>query len=255
MTKAFVRHGPDALYVHIMKAAFDPVYGRAMSIAMEEDVKPATRFPLAEESRQHERSENLNSPAIIYNIAEHPRFKVHNQSPGDKKQEDNNPYQPYKSAYGERYGAGNALVIYGSRAKKQDAKSPYSAERKPQQPEAKKDYKIKFSAANSNKKARSLHERTREFIAKTYDAISKAISYLTVKGYGEKPSDVYGMPAEYGNVDISLYSGNVVGISQYSAQRKGLSDIVNARLPTNIVNVKTPARQTADVSLEERLAA
>ena len=55
LAKEFVRHGPDALYAHIMRAAFDPVYGRAMSIAQPEFEKPQTRFPLAEEKRQHER--------------------------------------------------------------------------------------------------------------------------------------------------------------------------------------------------------
>lgn len=101
----------------------------------------------------------------------------------------------------------------------------------------KKDYKIEFSAANDNEKAKSLYERANEFIAKTYDAVSKAISYLTAKGYDEKPSPVYSMPVEH---------SNVVDISQYSAQRKGLNDIIKARLPI---------RQNADISLEERLAA
>lgn len=234
MAKELVRHGPNALYVHIMRAAFDPVYGRAMSIAREEEVKPATRFPLIENTRQHERSENNNSPAIVYNIDEHPRFKPQNKQPGEKDKD--KPYQPYKSAYGEKYGAGNVLVVYGQRTKKEEAKNSYS-ERKQQQPEAKKDYKIEFSAANDNKKRKSLYERTTEFIAKTYDAVSKAISYLTAKGYDEKPSQIYSMPAEY---------SNVVDISQYSAQRKGLDNIVNTRLPT---------RQNTDISLEERLAA
>ena len=45
LAREFVRHGPDALYAHIMRAAFDPVYGREMSIAQQEFEKPQTRFP------------------------------------------------------------------------------------------------------------------------------------------------------------------------------------------------------------------
>ena len=52
------RHGPSNYFAHIMRAAFDPVYGRENSLALPEQVKPATRFPLAEEQRPHDSSEN-----------------------------------------------------------------------------------------------------------------------------------------------------------------------------------------------------
>src|SRR3989344_1669374 len=175
MAKAFVRHGPDALYAHIMKAAFDPVYGREMSIAREEEVKPAVRFPLAEEKRQHERSENLNSPAAVYSISEHPRFKPQNKQPGEKSKDDK-PYQPYKQTYGKGYGASNVVVIYGQKAKSQKEKSIYSAGRNSPKAQRKTDYKVEF-AANDNEKTKFLYERTTEFIAKTYDAVSKAVNY------------------------------------------------------------------------------
>ena len=52
------RHGPGNYFAHIMRAAFDPVYNRENTLAQPEQVKPATRFPLAEEQRPHDSSEN-----------------------------------------------------------------------------------------------------------------------------------------------------------------------------------------------------
>lgn len=66
MAALLTRHGPNALYAHIMAAALDPVYGREFSLAQPEDVKPAVVIPLAEFSRQHERSElNYASDFVI----------------------------------------------------------------------------------------------------------------------------------------------------------------------------------------------
>ena len=69
MAATLARHGPNAYYGHIMMAAFDPRYGRERSLAQKEE-RPATRFPLAEERRQHERSELYNAPESIVQIIE-----------------------------------------------------------------------------------------------------------------------------------------------------------------------------------------
>lgn len=64
------RHGPVQLHAHIMLASFDPVYGREFSLVQQEE-RPATRFPLAEEQRQHQGSEN-NAFAFLSDNYIHP---------------------------------------------------------------------------------------------------------------------------------------------------------------------------------------
>src|SRR3989338_9554447 len=137
MANAFVRHGPDALFAYVMKKAFNP---RELSIAKPDD-EVYTRFPLPE--RPHERSENLNSPATVYSISEHPKFKPQNKQSGEKDKGDN-PYT-YKN-YGKGYGASNVVVIYGQKTEKQKEKSIYSAGRNSQKAQGKNDYKIEFAA-------------------------------------------------------------------------------------------------------------
>ena len=180
MANAFVRHGPDALFAYVMKKAFNP---RELSIAKPDD-EVYTRFPLPE--RPHERSENLNSPATVYSISEHPKFKPQNKQSGEKDKGDN-PYT-YKN-YGKGYGASNVVVIYGQKTEKQKEKSIYSAGRNSQKAQGKKDYKVDF-AANDNEKQESLYQTSVRVLSEIYTAaVKKAGKYLVLGGYGKKLSD------------------------------------------------------------------
>jgi hypothetical protein len=56
-SNAVARLGPNNIYQHVMTAAANPTYGRDFSLAHQYE-RPQTRFPLAEEQRPNERSEN-----------------------------------------------------------------------------------------------------------------------------------------------------------------------------------------------------
>ena len=92
--KIQARHGPLALYSHIMRAAFDPVYGREMTIAHEYE-RPATRFPLIENQRPNERSEK-NAIALSggYNLKDVNPLEHTVTIPGTNKRQER-PYQLY----------------------------------------------------------------------------------------------------------------------------------------------------------------
>ncbi|MDP6600497.1 MAG: hypothetical protein QF798_03620 [Candidatus Woesearchaeota archaeon] len=97
MYTLLARLGPEAIYSHIMKAAFDPVYGREFSLAQQHE-KPVTNHPLAED-RPNERSENVNLISLI----------------GGYHKKTENGSNPLK----------NTVVVYDSK-KKGDSYSTYS---------------------------------------------------------------------------------------------------------------------------------
>ena len=105
---AVMRHGQN-IYRHVMTAAFDPVYGREFSLAHQYE-RPATRFPLAETTRPHERSENINLVALLGGSYINPNrvnpfgnttVIYDARSQGKKGQE--GPYQPYAENYRGNY--------------------------------------------------------------------------------------------------------------------------------------------------------
>src|SRR3989338_8115425 len=167
------RQGSDRLYSVLMAMAFNPAKGREMQLAHIYD-KPDTRFPLAEFSREHERSENNNSPAKVYKISKHPRFKAHNQNPGEKSKGDK-PYDPYEPGYGGKYIGDNIAALYDQKSKKEDAKSLYSV-KTPEQKSKRvltEYFRGGYNAehANDNEKTEGLYQRSVRMLSQIYNAV------------------------------------------------------------------------------------
>lgn len=217
LAKTFVRHGPDAYYMHIMKAAFDPVYGRNNSIADHGFERPQTRFPLIESEREHERSENNNSPQKVYRISFHQEFNADSgkNKSDDKKSKDKN-YQPYNSAYKANYKSDDNIITYGQKDTKKDKKSPYASKMLSEAVKEKildyfkKDYKAEFPDDGKE----SLYMKSLRVLSGIYKA-SKGNKYAKANGYSHAeaanysesdsaytilPGAVYGTPVIYAGI-------------------------------------------------------
>lgn len=99
MAIALNRHGPNKLYMHIMAAAFDPVYGREFSLAQSEE-KPATRFPLAEFYRPNERSEKVHFYVVDQQVPNINPTQTQVNVPNRKNKQ--SKYKPKYGNYGTR---------------------------------------------------------------------------------------------------------------------------------------------------------
>jgi hypothetical protein len=140
--KAIMRHGLG-IYVSIMERAFNPAKNRESSLALPETYKPATRFPLAEDQRPSERSENnaiafsggynLNGISPLENTV-----AIYDAGSQEKKKD--RPYQPYSKQY-----------------KKEEGNNP-----------AKKGEGIKYKISSMVK---ALEDRAKKYMSKFYVAL------------------------------------------------------------------------------------
>jgi len=189
---AKIRIDPLAYYVHIMAASFDPVYGRENSLAAPRINAEPSRFPLAEEQREHDRSENNNSPAKVYNIADHPAFKPANED-SDKEKKQN--YESYNTSYKKKKYDTKAY----NPTKKKDDKSIYKISTivKALEDKAKKYFSKKYIPKHDDDNAKPI-----------YEGIAEKVSYLTQKAVE------YLKRTEYGSKQVADY-GNIIDFSNY----------------------------------------
>lgn len=157
--KIQARHGPDALYAHIMRAAFDPAYGREMSIVQQEE-RPATRFPLAETTRPNERSENINLVDLLGGS-----FINHNKI---------NPFQNTTTIYdtGERMGKGKEEGPYQSYGG--NYRGNYRKNDEDNNATNKNPLRVKINPLYKVASvARAVEQRGKEYSRRFYDAFAK----------------------------------------------------------------------------------
>lgn len=216
--KILVRLGPKSLSAHIMRAASDPNYGREMSIAQQEFEKPQTRFPLIEATREHERSENNNSPQKVYNISFSQVFNGNEKGKdGKDKKNKGKDYEPYKQGYQDSYKSDKKpIVVYGQKTAKDDKKSPYSAKLLSESLKEKileyfkKEYKAEFPEGNS------LYMKSLRILSGIYNASKN--KYAKANGYN--PDAEAGNYSESDNA-YPVLPGAAYGITvQYASPPK-----------------------------------
>ena len=232
MFAAIIRHGQN-IYRHIMTAGFDPVYGREMSIAQQEE-RPATRFPLAETTRPHERSENN---AIAFSGGHHINI---------------NEANPFK----------NSVMIYDGReqGRKENTYKPYSEDYHGNYRKKKEDnptnknplktgplYKIESIA-------KAVEQKGREYSRKVYDAFAKRkkigegqISYETGLGISAKVA--------YLGQKLKGYAGKVTGYNPQSKPQEQASTYEgqDTQIPTYILPTSYVGIDTRPTSIDENL--
>jgi hypothetical protein len=179
--KAQVRLGPDALYAHIMKAAFDPVYGREFSLAREEEVKPATRFPLIESDRPHERSELQHAPQKAYQLFKKDKKQPETTPiPGPKRKQDN-PYHSYSEGYGKgKYKTNSYIPSKGKESGDYKVVSLVKTLEKNAKKYSQKQYVPE--KANTEAEEKGLYENN-GVAAKVSYLVQKSKGYVGKKGY------------------------------------------------------------------------
>jgi len=238
MSTAMKRHGPWQLYAHIMMAAFDPVYGRENSLALPEEVKPATRFPLAEEQRPHERSENVNLVSLLGGYYIKPNevnpFQntaiIYDTRGQGKKGQEGRSYQSYAGDYRTNYrkkGGEDSTTN----------KNPLRVKRNPL-------YKIESIA-------RAVEQRGREYFRRFNNAHhnkeQRQRGFYESRGIGEKVA--------YLGQKLIGYAGKVAGYNPQSQEQKSIYDEQDAQvlayvLPTGYSKANFP-QTSLDVNLEQ----